>query len=179
MSIWCSEGVVGFDPLNMDGTAFPDQAVGGQVRSYATGFSNHYPTIDGEWEQPASVDLATIAPWCVPGAPESVDHPDTGPWLRLEVLSHVHDWVSGGLPTGKAEGAMVVLDEGAVLSLRDQLTEWLERPKVHPPEVAADDGPGLFEESTPVTSSGSIVDLLGALQKSVQAAKDARAEGLG
>lgn len=145
MSIWCSGEPIGFEPLGLaeDGALAPEFAeVGnGQVRSYAAGFSNHYPTTTGDYEQPAAVALASIAPWCVPGHDEpcacesgSHDHPEVGPWLRLEVLSHEHPWEDGGVPSGRIEGADVVLDEIAVATLRDKLTEWLEQPKVQPRE---------------------------------------------
>lgn len=128
MSIWCSWPTIGFDGWDDE-----PQPRGGQVRSYATGWSNHYPTTDDGVEQPASVDLAHIAPWCVPGWSDdelSLDL-EVGPWLRLsldscetttkepvEVVSDVH--------------ASVVMDEAAVVALRDALTEWIETEKVQP-----------------------------------------------
>lgn len=132
MSIWCSWDHIGSDPRDAE-------QQGGQVRSYAHGFSNHYPTTDGEYEQPAAVALAHIAPWCVPGHGDpcttcvvSHDHPEVGPWLRMEVASHEHSWKDGGIPTGREEGATIVMDEDAVRALRDDLTRWLALPKLQP-----------------------------------------------
>jgi len=110
MSIWCSQPAIGFD----DWFKRARKPHGGHVRSYATGWSNHYPTTNGKVERRASIDLATIAPWCVPGNEHNWDDRATGPWLRLSVNSDV------------------VMDEGAVRELVSQLTEWLDRPKVHP-----------------------------------------------
>jgi hypothetical protein len=39
----------------------------GAVLSYAVGFSNHYPEVGGNYEQPSSVVLSSIPAWCVPG----------------------------------------------------------------------------------------------------------------
>lgn len=147
MSIWCTGERIGYEPrgLAVDGEAPPKMKSlrNGQVRSYATGFSNHYPTTTGDYEQPAAVALATIAPWCVPGHDEPCtckagahDWPEVGPWLRLELLSHEHIWEEGGKPSGRIEGADVVLDEAAVTTLRDRLTEWLDQPKVQPRQGA-------------------------------------------
>lgn len=131
MSIWCSRPHIGYDP-------YPDepQPAGGQVRSYATGWSNHYPTTDGTVEQPASIDTAHIAPWCVPGHERrsesaTLDDESVGPWLRLAVDTAVHNPRNPSTVTGHTS-AEVVLDEAAVRALVDDLTDWLNTPKVHP-----------------------------------------------
>lgn len=59
MSIWCSLPNIGFDDE-------VDESVG-QVRSYASGWSNHYPTTDGTVERDATLDLAYIPAWCAGG----------------------------------------------------------------------------------------------------------------
>lgn len=146
MSIWCSWPAVGQEPFD---PAEPNR--GGDVRTYAEGWSNHFPTTDGTAELPACIDLADIAPWCVPGHGQELidgawtcpgcgadhDHPETGPWLRLGVTSMAsrHWWTQDGKPgphDGPGLDTFVVMDEGAARQLRDDLTEWLERPKVQP-----------------------------------------------
>lgn len=127
MSIWCSSEDIGFED-RQEGE--PNH---GQVRSYASGFSNHYPTTDGEWEAPAAVGIASIAPWCVPGwSPDdpTLDHPLCGPWVRLDVMSWEHE---GGKAT-ETSYAAVVMDEAAARALAWQLLEWADRPHVHPRE---------------------------------------------
>lgn len=123
MSIWCSLPVIGFDE-----GAFDDVVVG-QVRSYAAGWSNHYPTVDGTVEREAALDLAYIPSWCAGGTDD--DDEAVGPWLRLGLRSHTHDFKSPANVLGPAE-ATVVLDEDAVRALVTDLTQWLERPKVSP-----------------------------------------------
>lgn len=128
MSIWCSHDTIGFDD---------SEPPSGQVRSYATGWSNHYPTTTGDVEQEASVEIAHIAPWCVPGHRDIGDEWDGtgfvyGDWLRLDIYSQQHDFHSGGKPTGAPLSASVVMDETAVRELRDQLTSWLDAKKVRP-----------------------------------------------
>lgn len=127
MSIWCSGTHIGFD----DDDADPDvpDPFGGQVRSYATGWSNHFPTIDGKVERPASIDLATMPAWCAGGADD--DFESLGPWARLTVRSAAHNYFNPVEVTGP-EIATVVLDEGAAGELVAQLTDWLARPKVRP-----------------------------------------------
>jgi hypothetical protein len=129
MSIWCSHEPIGFDDFPPRRWKRPR---GGQVRSYATGWSNHYPTTDDTVEQRAMIDLASIAPWCVPGH-EQHDGRDlaTGPWIRLSVHSRRHAHFDPATAIGP-EHADVVMDEPAVRELVRQLTEWLDRPKVKP-----------------------------------------------
>ncbi len=124
MSIWCSHPDIGFDEH-----ADPDepQPNGGQVRSYATGWSNHYPTTNGEVEREASIDLATIPAWCAGGADD--DFTSLGPWIRLGINSHAHNFHKPEEVSGP-ERADVVLDEGAARELVAQLTRWLDTPKV-------------------------------------------------
>lgn len=121
MSIWCSWPTVGHD----------DESDGGNVRSYATGWSNHFPTDD--FERESSMDLATIAPWCVPGHHDSDgEQGEVGPWLRLGMVTWRHDFHNPKRRPTKQLDAAVVMDEAAVRLLRDQLTTWLELPKLHP-----------------------------------------------
>ena len=127
MSIWVSHETIGKDPYHDDGER-PEHD--GGVRSYATGWSNHYPTTDGDVERNAHMDLASIPPWCVPGHhDELVDA--RGPWLRLCVYSWEHDWHNPSATVGAANAA-VVMDEDAARELHRQLGEWLSYPKVHP-----------------------------------------------
>lgn len=121
MSIWCSLPAIGFDDDELDEPV-------GQVRSYASGWSNHYPTTDGTVERDATLDLAYIPAWCAGGDDDS---DAVGPWLRLGVRSHAHNYSSPAEVVGRAD-ATVVLDEDAVRALVDQLTQWLARPKVSP-----------------------------------------------
>jgi hypothetical protein len=131
MSIWVSHNDVGHDAWADDTEPQPR---GGEVRAYAAGWSNHYPTTDVE--APASVGLAHIAPWCVPGwRDDGVDYPECGPWVRLSVDSDaaLTWWTKDGVkPTAAPIHASVVLDEGAARQLADDLLAWLARPKVHP-----------------------------------------------
>lgn len=133
MSIWCSLPTIGHDDWPDD-----DDEPTGEVRSYANGFSNHYPTTDGTVEREASIDLAYLPPYCVPGRRDDpwADN-GTGPWLRLGVTSWEHDWYH---PTSvkQRESADVVLDVAAVQVLADQLNEWLDRTKVYPTDDAED-----------------------------------------
>lgn len=142
MSIWCSHETIGFEQvgysLEDDDGAPIKPTMNGNVRSYASGWSNHYPTTDGGVEQPAAVDLASIAPWCVPGNQEdNVPLMAAGPWLRMCVTSWGHcvmttPAVPAGHPNGEMETASVVMDESAVVALRDQLNAWLAKAKVYP-----------------------------------------------
>ena len=124
MSIWCSLPTVGFSDWD-------DEQVG-QVRSYATGWSNHYPATDDTVEQRACIDLAHTPTWCVPGHSDHDGYIDgvygLGPWLRLHVDTWEHDCerVVGPVRAG------VVIDEEAARALRDALTDWLDTPKVYP-----------------------------------------------
>lgn len=111
MSIWSSESVV-------------------TVRSYATGWSNHYPTKTGHVERKAELMFATIPDYCVPGHREEWGEA-IGPWLRMCVYSHAHDFNAPRKILGP-EDASVVMDEEAVQALVDELQQWLARPKAHP-----------------------------------------------
>lgn len=157
MSIWCSWPHIGTSPTVMydagDGIAEVDlgdgdtargrepivqRPEGGNVLSYAEGFSNHYPDLAGTHERPAALALASIPEWCVPGNDGGIYA--LGPWLRLEVAApeSLNFWAEtpDGKPAVEEKGATVVLDEAAVRTLRDQLTEWLEKPKAQPKEDA-------------------------------------------
>lgn len=123
MSIWCSLPPIGFDEM--------DESVG-QVRSYATGWSNHFPTTDNAVERDAALDLSFIPAWCAGGDDDDVDA--AGPWLRLGLRSHAHDHAAPAVVLGPAS-ATVVMDEAAVRALVEELTRWLARPKVSPGQV--------------------------------------------
>ena len=127
MSIWCSHQDIGWDDLAED-TSKPN---GGEVRSYASGWSNHYPTTDGNVEQPASVGVSTLPTWCVPGHENDYSE-GVGPWLRMHVLSWKHDYCSGGKPTAERDSAWVVMDPDAARALAAELLAWAEREHVQP-----------------------------------------------
>lgn len=132
MSIWSSWTEVGYDLL----WSKRPKKVRGQVRAYRNGFSNHYPdSTDG----PATVGIASIPTWCVPGRDEE-DYDKAGPWLRLSVDSpYAMTWWTrdGDQPTPEPVHACVVMDEAAVRALRDDLEAWLAMPKVRPRRKAA------------------------------------------
>jgi hypothetical protein len=140
VSIWCSYEHIGTDPndwVDMNDQPIPKIAERGTVLSWASGFSNHYPDLTGDYERPAVIALASIPEWCVPGHKESDETYETiGPWLRLEVAApeSLNFWAKtdDGKPAVISEGATVVLDEEAVRSLHADLTRWLERPKAQP-----------------------------------------------
>lgn len=135
MSIWGSEDVAGVDENDKHD---------GSVVSYINGWSNHYPgkfvkseeqygsAKDITEETPASVGTGWLSPWCVPGQDEdTVDEDALGPWLRLDVtMRPVSIWA--GVEIGNQDVHSVCMNEAAVTALRDNLSEWLERPKVHP-----------------------------------------------
>jgi hypothetical protein len=128
MSIWCSRATIGTDrewPRDEDDPP-------GDVRSYVDGWSNHYPTTDGTAEQPACIDTAHIAPWCVPGWWASLAHDKVGPWFRLSVDAPDTHMDSRGVTVGPWRHVSVVLDEAAVRSLVDELQSWLDTPKARP-----------------------------------------------
>lgn len=131
MSIWCSWEAVGWDDEADEPTP------NGSVRSYASGWSNHYPTNDDTVEMPSTISLAHIAPWCVPGHPDATETAagECGDWLRLTVDTWEHNWKAPTSIIGDLN-ASVVLDETAARTLRDQLTDWLARPKLTPKEQA-------------------------------------------
>jgi hypothetical protein len=121
VSIW-----IGHTPIGQGHKHFDDEErQTGNVLSFATGFSNHYPSLDGP-EQPAGVMIAHIPSWCVPGHDEEVDWPVSGEWLRLEVASWAHEWGSGGQVITGEEGATVVLDAEAARNLGKALLEWAD-----------------------------------------------------
>src|SRR4051794_37933050 len=102
MSIWCSWTEVGHDvepphlaEMGLEVVTLgdpPESPTRGEVRSYATGYSNHYPTTDGEWEQPANVGISSIPVWCVPGHGDEFDDETLGGWVRLDVYTAEHDF---------------------------------------------------------------------------------------
>lgn len=123
MSIWVS-----YDVLAFDGDDLPR---GGEVRSYASGFSNHYPTTDGLVERPSSVDIAHIPSWCVPGHHDENDPLSVGGWLRLNISTWQHHRHDPAEVIDEVH-AGVVLDRAAVVLLHAQLGEWLDRPQLEP-----------------------------------------------
>jgi hypothetical protein len=130
MSIWCSRPHIGFDDFWEPNRKRP---AGGQVRSYATGWSNHYPTTDDTVEQRAMVDTAHIAPWCVPGHDGDYENERrVGPWLRLGVHGRAQDYRGRELILGGHVDLSVVLDENAVRALVADLQDWLDTPKARP-----------------------------------------------
>lgn len=120
MSIWVSRPGIGFDEL--------EDAPAGQVRSYANGWSNHYPTTDGTVEREASVDTAHVPAWCVPGHEDNFDGETVGGWLRLTVRTTEHDFWSPRRVVGD-QVASVVIDEDAARALVADLRDWLDTPK--------------------------------------------------
>lgn len=122
MSIWCSWREIGWDKWRKK-----PRFVHGEVRSYASGFSNHYPTSDGEYEQPADIGISSIPVWCVAGHRDE-DGDEIGPWLRLDIGTWDHD---SGRPRVPVQAA-VVMDEKAVRSLVKDMRAWLKAPKAYP-----------------------------------------------
>jgi hypothetical protein len=158
MSIWISWQHIGTDPTVMyevepglhevdlgDGKQargrqpVEQKPEGGNVLSYADGWSNHFPDLTGECERPAVVAVASIPSWCVPGH-RGDDADEFGQWLRLEVAAPetLNFWQKDaeGNPAVEEQGATVVLDRQAVQTLRDQLNVWLERATVEPIDKA-------------------------------------------
>jgi hypothetical protein len=153
MSIWCSDTTTGFDDgAESQASGMSDIPVGGQVRSYADGFSNHHPNTAGTHEHPACVGLDSIAPWCVPGHDQTRDldwrcsacatvhdYPECGPWVRLDLYSPgaLTWWTLDDLPNPQPAPihASVVLDEHAARALAANLLAWADRPKVYPVEA--------------------------------------------
>ena len=125
MSIWSSN----YQPI---GSCPDEETTIGDVRSYASGFSNHYP--DKSLEQNSFIDLADIVPWCVPGhvEDENTDYSAVGPWLRLGLYSWAHDYDNPKNPPQEKADLSVVLNEEAVAALVKELQEWLDKPKVYP-----------------------------------------------
>lgn len=120
MSIWCSWPGIG--------RSTPEATRGrGDVLSYAEGFSNHFPRTDGAVELPAAVDVADIAPWCVPGHDEcgSCDGGHVGPWLRLSISAEVSRSYWEKPPARRSFHESVVMDRDAVEALAADLTRWL------------------------------------------------------
>lgn len=146
MSIWCSGESIGAEYPDSprrtehhgDGSVRVRSDTGDQrgvVVSYASGWSNHYPEPNNP-EAPASVDLATIPVWCVPGHREDEDWETVGPWVRLTVDGWSRDFHSGAWGPMFCES--VVLDEEAARLLRDELDAWIARPKAQPITEAAE-----------------------------------------
>lgn len=126
VSIWCSWEPVGHE----DG-----DKRGGDVRSYAQGWSNHYPTTDGQVEKPCHVGIAHIPTWCVPGHrdADSAEDDPLGPWVRLDVVTYDHE---RGKPVGGPWAHSVVMDEGAARQLAADLLAWADMEKVQPKDEA-------------------------------------------
>jgi len=109
-------------------TGWPEE-FDGSVRTYADGWSNHYPTDDVE--KPAAVSLAGIPPWCVPGhrADEHLEHP--GPWLRMSLLTQSRRRDGGPVIP---DGATVVINPAAARALAAALTAWADGGHTMPKE---------------------------------------------
>ena len=122
MSIWCPYNDIG-------NTEWPDEPSRGTVRSYAVGWSNHYP--DDKVEQPSAIGVASIPAYCVPDHSDETDGA-LGPWLQLSIDGWDHDHALRNKAAARRASLSVVLDEEAVTSLVADLTAWLARPKVHP-----------------------------------------------
>ncbi len=103
MSIWSSFEVIG------------DHG-DGSVRDIFDG-SNQYP----DRSLSADIDLAEIPSHCVPDSKGTKWSERVGPWLRISTSA-----------CDLMVASEVALNESAVTKLRDALTDWLDRPKVHP-----------------------------------------------
>ena len=139
MSIWITRKELGWEDEGwhtMDGEEIPPEKVGGEVRTYASGFSNHYPTTDDKVETRACIDTSSIPSFCVPGHRDETEDEASfykyGPWLRVGM--HTSRFEYDGETEYKVEpvSASVVMDEEAVRTLRDELNAWLETDKVYP-----------------------------------------------
>ena len=128
MSIWADLEDIGYDLWRKR-----PRKVRGEVRAYAQGWSNHYPT--NRVEAPACLTVAHVPSWCVPGHREEFDD-YAGQWLRLFLSAPDARtwWMKNGEkgPQPEPLNAAVVMDETAVRALVDDLTKWLDMPKVHP-----------------------------------------------
>src|SRR5262245_27104126 len=80
MSIWASH-----DPIGTEVRSDRARDFRGDVLSFATGWSSHYPSTGGDVEQPAPVRLAIMPRWCVPGHEDEEDFESTGPWVRVDL----------------------------------------------------------------------------------------------
>jgi hypothetical protein len=118
VSIWCSWEQIGTD--------YRQKRQRGEARSYALGWSNHYP--DRKVERPASIGISHIPSWCTPGHEDEGD--EFGEWLRLGISTWKHDFADAHRKPTERAYLDVVLDEEAARSLVADLTAWLDRPKV-------------------------------------------------
>ena len=136
MSIWASRINIGHD-----NSPWPEERPPGEVRSYANGWSNHYPTPDVE--KPAFVGTAHIPPYCVPGhGDDAASEEATGPWLRLHVAVWNEELGSPMIPDGGA----IILDPDAARSLAAELLSWADSEHVQP-NAPADTGTTETEET--------------------------------
>lgn len=120
MSIWQSTVDIGTTD------DWPDD-FDGSVRTYADGWSNHYPTDDVEL--PAAVGLAQLAPHCVPGHLEDAYDEDgedgrPGPWLRMHMLTQSRRRDDDGprIP----DGSTVLLNPDSARALAAALMAWAD-----------------------------------------------------
>lgn len=152
MSIWCSRITVGWEDEgeSVGGKVIDDNGirdpqphwVGGEIRSYAEGWSNHYPNPADHVEMPAGISLAHIAPFCVPGNDEADEGDGVGPWLRLGIESPLAVTLWGRAKKGDTvpdpQHAAVILDDAAARALVRELRRWIKSPKVNPKGVGHD-----------------------------------------
>lgn len=131
MSIWATHaeiGKPGTDPMSDD--------FDGTVRTFADGWSNHYPTDDVE--KPASVGLAFMPAHCVPGYLDDAYDGDEdgapGPWLRMHLLTESIRRNDDGpvIP----DGATVILKPSAARTLGAALIAWADGGHTSPREAA-------------------------------------------
>jgi hypothetical protein len=136
VSIWASKR----DDVGRTTSAsgWPDE-FDGSVRTYADGWSNHYP--DDAVEKPAAVSLAEIPPWCVPGHREASEgrgaddaeySENPGPWLRMGLLTQSRRRDDGG--PAIPDGSTVVMNPDAARQLGTALLAWADGGHTQPKE---------------------------------------------
>lgn len=103
------------------GSREDDDTTDGTVLAYEG--SHRYPR---PGDPHATVGLASIPAWCVPGRGED-DSDDVGPWVRLDVTTPNPHCVMR-----TTDEQTVLLSETAARALAAQLVEWADQPKVHP-----------------------------------------------
>lgn len=149
MSIWCSQDHIGTESVY--------EAQGGQVLTYAEGFSNHHPDLTGSHERPATVDIAYAPSWCVPGHRDAEEpvcecgethdaYAEVSPWVRLTLAAEESlSWWGPDKPKVEPLCASVVMDEAAARELARQLLEWADSPHLAPAAAPAPDQPSAVD----------------------------------